>query len=435
MSYYDMVRYKMLGRDVNSFPIQYRTWVVNDQPDFTGQQYTGLKSGPDPLLDVVAFDIANPSLVADFNLPDPLRWDTTKKVLPSPLYDSQLAVIDGYVYLFGGLADGYQDGYDGYLDGYDGYRGIFDGYAPDGYNEVGRIYFANLNNPADWFDSGFTLPGPVTGSKLAVIDGYMYLFGGQIDRTPTNIIFSAHTSNPLVWIDTGHQLPQNVSHAQLGVTDGYLYLFGGQGPGGTATSNIMVAPTSNPLAWSVSSAHLPEALYASQIALINGNFYLFGGLLLSNNPTSAIYTAPLSNPLSWTKTSATLPYASFYSQFVTVGANGYLFGPTTSGSGFTNILRCTLDNPLKWIDTAMVIPGVISQSQLAIIYDRLWLFGGNGSSIIFATNLLLKFGLYSSPAINYGVITRTLYQAVTNPLDRYAVLGFPAWKANYTPHS
>lgn len=54
-----MVSYKMLGRDLNASPIQYRTWVVPDQPDYTGQFYTGDKSGPEPLVDITAYAIFN----------------------------------------------------------------------------------------------------------------------------------------------------------------------------------------------------------------------------------------------------------------------------------------------------------------------------------------------------------------------------------------
>ena len=106
-----MVRYKMLGRDVNSAPTQYRTWVVPNTPDLTGALYTGLKSGPNPMVDISAYYIVDPNAIVDFNLPLPTQWQSLpgtpfdfpgKKVLPAQISDSQLAIIDGYAYMFGG---------------------------------------------------------------------------------------------------------------------------------------------------------------------------------------------------------------------------------------------------------------------------------------------------------------------------------------------
>ena len=34
----------MLAKDINSSPSQYRTWIVEDNPDFDAIFYTGLKS-------------------------------------------------------------------------------------------------------------------------------------------------------------------------------------------------------------------------------------------------------------------------------------------------------------------------------------------------------------------------------------------------------
>src|SRR5271170_1909313 len=107
-----MVSFKMLARDINSNPTQYRTWVVPNEPDFTGQYYTGLKSGPNAFADVNAYAIQNPTDIVDFNLPLPSMWSPhpselildspIRKVLPRPIEDSQLAIIDGYAYMFGG---------------------------------------------------------------------------------------------------------------------------------------------------------------------------------------------------------------------------------------------------------------------------------------------------------------------------------------------
>lgn len=45
--------YAMRGRDVDCMGIVYRTWVVENTPDFTGAQYTGPRCGVTPFTEVV----------------------------------------------------------------------------------------------------------------------------------------------------------------------------------------------------------------------------------------------------------------------------------------------------------------------------------------------------------------------------------------------
>lgn len=395
-----MVRYKMLGRDIDSTPVQYRTWVVNNTPDYTGALYTGHKSGPHPFVDVVAYAIFDPEPI-DFNLPDPLNWISTKKVLPGHVCDGQLAIIDGYVYLFGG-------------------------------QNSAKIYRATLDNPTDWVDTGATLPTNLAGSQLAIIGNTIYLFGGTTDATlfnSTNNIYSAPVSNPLSWTDNGPKLPLKLHHSQLAIVDGYIYLFGGHDEE-NATDAIVKSHSSNPLSWSNTGQKIPDKLYASQLAILDGYVCLFGGMLPNNDSTAKIYLAPLNNPTSWLF-SGLLPYPAAYGQFVAVGTKGYLITPTKSSTSNTNILQCDVHTPTLWVDTKSTLPGNASQSHLAIINDRLFLFGGNGSTIIFANNQILKFPLYSPDTLSYGFVTRTEYNATLNPLDLFMVIGFPNWKTDY----
>jgi hypothetical protein len=404
-----MVRYKMVGRDVNSSPLQYRTWIVNNVPDFDGYYYTGLKSGDTPFVDVVAYQIQDGYVVADFNLPLPLSWKSAKQTLVSETYNSQLAVIDGYVYLFGG----------------------------ENSNHICR---ATLNNPTDWGDTGFTLPSKLSSSQLAILDGYVYLFGGLDGYTQkeTSSIYRASTADPLTWINTGSNLPTPLQKSQLGIADGYIYLYGGKdgynsNVDGYATNKIFRATTSNPLVWSSVGTTLPDKLFGSTFGLIDGYFCLFGGFTDEQTPTSNIYTAPLNTPTIFSTSSNHLPHPSGYGQFFTIGNDGYLI-MASGGSPLTyqsKIFRCSLSNPTVWTEQSFNIPGNVYQSQVAIIYDRIFLFGGNGSSIIFASDQQLKYSLLNSVVIAYGNITRTQYQATSSIPDLIKVIGFPYWKTNY----
>lgn len=395
-----MVRYKMLGRDVNSFPIQYRTWVVNDQPDFTGEFYTGLKSGNDDFVDVSATEIQDGYAIVDFSLPLHQTWHMIEKTLPAVACNSQLAIIDGYVYLFGG-------------------------------QNSDVILRAETKNPADWIDTGARLPNNLGGSQLAIVDGYIYLFGGQIDRTATDAIYRAPLTNPLDWVDTGANLPTGLHNSQLGWAGERLYLFGGCTNTG-AVNNIFTTHISNPLIWSDTGSTLPGPLYGSHLAVINNSFYLFGGSSDGVTALNVIYKATLAAPTIFSNV-GTLPISAFFGQFFTYGNFGYMIVPAGVNNiePFTLLMRCDLSDPLTW-ELFNNIDGNAIQSQVAIIYDRIFMFGGNGSSLIFTHDLQLKFPFTpNSFSQIYANITRTQYQSASNPVDVIKVIGFPYWKTDY----
>lgn len=403
-----MVRYKMLGRDINSAPTQYRTWVVPNTPDFTGALYTGLKSGPNAMVDITAYEIFDDGAVVDFNLPLATQWETPpatpfdfpgKKVLPAQVSDSALAIIDGYAYLFGG-------------------------------KNTNKIYQASLNNPANWIDTGATLPTNLYNSSLAIVNGTIYLFGGHDGNGSVSTIFSAPVSNPLAWTNLGSLLPQPLDSSSLGMANGVLYLFGGRN-GNLATNVILTAFTTNPTVWSV-GGHLPVALYGSNIYQANNNWFLLGGQLNPDTTTNTIYSATLTSPFSWVF-DGYVPYNTAYGNMFSVGGNLYYMGPSPgdAGTGFTTILQASLNTPSIWQDTGQTVPAVLSHSQSAIIYDRLWFFGGSGLSAIFACEQLLKYTPDFPAAVAYGSATRTVFQSTDNLNDPFQALGIPYWRTDY----
>jgi hypothetical protein len=405
-----MVRYKMLGRDVNSNPTQYRTWVVNNTPDFTGALYTGLKSGNNALVDISAYAINDPTVIADFDLPLPSSWSPAPpeiiqdypiyKVLPAVIEDSQLAIIDGYIYMFGGKI-------------------------------TDAIYMANVNNPADWVFTNATLPTPLYGASLAIIDNTIYLFGGNNGSETVSTIFSAPVSNPLNWTNTGGTLPAPLQYSNLGMYNTNLNLFGGQ-DGYNATNVIYEASTTNPLIWSDTIYQIPTSVYGSVLAQIDGNWMLYGGQLDPDIPTSAIWSASINDPTVWSL-DGYLPYPTSFGQFVSAGNIGYIIGPMAGSAptGFTPIIQCDLAVPNVFQDTLQTVRGVISHSQLAVIYDRIWLYGGSGLSAIFACNQQLKYNFYDPIVMAYGYITRTNLQSIDNADNPYLALCFPYWKSSY----
>jgi N-acetylneuraminic acid mutarotase len=392
-----MVRYKMVARDVDSNPTQFRTWVVEDEPDFTAQYYTGHKSGDNPLVDITTYAITDDTDVADFHLPEPLNWTTTYHTLPESVYGSQLAVIDGYVYLFGGI---WSD----------------------------RILRASLNRPAEWSDTGSTLPTPVGNSHLAILDGYIYLFGGANDGYAIDNIFKSSIEDPLTWEDTGATLPSQLQKSQLAVIDGYVYLFGGMTVN-SPTDKIFKAPVTDPLSWVDTGGTLPTNLYSSHLGIIDNHCYLYGGLVSETEATEEIYVCTLDFPLIWQMVNY-LPYKCYDGQFVTIGSCGYLFTPVADENDlpYTKILKCNLSGPTQFWDPVKYIPGQVSQSQLAVIDDRIYLFGGNGSSAIFFCKQNVKPALDSDDRIGYANVRK---QSYSTQLDLFTILGYPPWKTDY----
>lgn len=413
-----MVLYKMVARDVNSNPTQYRTWIVADNPDLTAQYYYGLKSGNNALVDISAYAINDPNALVGFDLPLGASWNPIPqsviqdfpilKVLPFTCEDSSFAIIDGYAYMFGG-------------------------------NITSHIYRAEINNPADWIDTGATLPTPLYGSSLAIVDGYIYLFGGNngqmdtFDGAATNTIFVAPVSNPLSWSDTGAHLPRKVQYSNLGMNDGYLYLFGGREVGASSTA-ILTALTSSPTIWTDTGQHLPTPIYGSCFAQINNNWMLFGGNITPDTPSAGIWSAPVATPTVWSF-DGYLPYETSFSQFVTIGGDGYIIGPMngqTPFTGFTPIIQCHLNMPSVWFDTNQYVRGQISHSQVAMIYDRIWLYGGSGETAVFACNQQLKFNYTSLLVQVYGNITRSVFPSTDNLDNPYQALCMPYWKTDYS---
>lgn len=404
-----MVRFKMVGRDVDSSPLQFRTWVVDNTPDLDQSRFTGHKSGPHPLVDISAHIIYDDAAIVDFSLPLPQKWKSTYNVTPQSLPYSHLAIIDGYVYLFGGEV-------------------------------TDKIFRAPLDRPAEFEDTGAVLPTPLYGGQLVVFGPTIYIFGGN-NGEATDTIFSAPTSDPLTWTNHGSLLPETLYHSQLCIIEGNLYLFGGAQHFAHATSRIFSAPGYDPLNWSDTGADLPMPIYNSQIGLIDGYVYLFGGQKFTDTPVDNIFRASTSNPLLWIDY-AYLPYASAAAQFFTIGNSGYLITAISPGrqavpsnvimnNGEARILRCSLSSPHGWVDTLETVPGEVTCSNLAIIYDRVFLYGGSGSSVIFATDYRISYLFNNVSVVAYGEITRTQYYNTPNTLDLFKVICFPPWKTDY----
>lgn len=418
----------MLARDVNSQPTQYRTWIVEGTPDFEALHYKGPKSGPLPFVDVTAYAIQDDNVIADFNLPLPQIWFDpdhiteqfdypTHKVLPEQISDTHLAILDGYIYLFGGKVSD-------------------------------KIWRASVNNPADFVDTGARLPTKLYAGQLAIIQGRIYIFGGNSGNFEfdeglgaVDTIFSASVDDPLTWTNHGSLLPRKLMNSTLGMFDESIYLFGGQEIN-DASDVIFKSTVGDPLTWIDSGGRLPSKFYGSSLLEVDGVLYLFGGQDFPDAPINTIHKALTSSPLDWIAW-ATLPYEMSFAQAFTFGAavDGYADNPDGyayligQGPGApyvdTRILRAPLSSLSQWLDVTTAVPAGITHSQIASVVDRLWLYGGDGQSAIFASWQDLKYDFYDPKVVLYGTATRRVLNNTSNSINPFRAFGFPWWKTDF----
>ena len=192
---------------------------------------------------------------------DPPGWVNTGSTIPGNLWNSQLAIIGDYVYLFGG--------------------------NPTIGTRTNVIYRAPLSNPLSWSSVG-SLPANLAASQLAIIGDYVYLFDGRTGNTSyTNVIYRAPLSNPTSWTNTGSTLPGNLGGSSLAIIGDYVYLFGSP----SSNRAIYRAPLSNPTSWVDTGSAFPYSFNPVQLTIISDYVYIFGGYGGSNY--NAIYRAPL----------------------------------------------------------------------------------------------------------------------------------------------
>jgi hypothetical protein len=378
-----MVRYKMIGLDVDYTIEQYRTWVVNDNPDFTAAHYDGYKAGTSPLSHISAVEILDPTVNVNYSIPDALNWINTDKTMPCK-YGGQVAVLNGNLYMFGGLNDGY-------------------------------IYTATLGRPTDWVNTGYQLPDKLSGSQLIILNNTIYLFGGIVNGVSTSNIYTAPTSNPLSWTTYSTRLPTSLCNSQVAIIGSNIYLFGGYNT--SAVNTIFRATKADPLTWVDTGSTLPSNLYGSQVVISGSNVYLLGGKISESTQTANIYSSTLAAPTVWSTSAYQLPSAVSFAQFCTIGQTGYLFGHASPNDSLTKIMLCNLANFLSWFDTGLDISASTYQSQLAIAVDRLWLFGSNGNNTIYTSNSVAKYFLSDAAIINNGA-----------PVRNFMNIGFAPWK-------
>lgn len=388
----------MLGKDIDSSLLSFRTWIVDGSPDFSGSLYNGPKAGEHDFTEVSAYIIPDGYQV-DHHIPEPFLWTNTKRVLPAQAAKSAFAII----------TDGY--------DGYDGYSYLFGGIDSD------KILRASLHDPCLWEELSFMLPNKLHSSCFARIGDEIYLFGGAggVDGyTATDEILMATAADPLNWEVVGN-LPTPIYDQTLFIYDGYIYLVGGRT--NISESIIWKASINDPTTWTVSLSSLPDRLAGTAVALVDGYAYLFGGDK-DGIAQSYVCRAHLSSPETWVSIGL-LPYPMAYGQALIIANKLYLYGNS-------QIVYSEFNFEMNmWKKSNFEIPGETYQASFGVIRDQLFFFGGNGNTSIYASDILAKFNYRSGLALSYAARTRT---ALTNSPNRdtwFGLLGMAPWATDF----
>gem|GEM_PF-2973937 len=361
---------------------------------------------------------ANTIYAADVS--DPTSWSQVGTI-PAKLWASSVTVVGNTVYLIGG---------------YSGSAG------------VNTIYSAPVSDPTNWTNTGKTLSTPVfSGSKPMLIDGSMYIFGGE-----TNVIFKTavtHTFpnqyNP-AWTTNWNTDPTgNYTYSltlggspatNVRVTNGTTLT--ANTPAGTGTvdvqaatysgntSNVLasaytytspkitsVSPTSGPTngnqnvvisgqnfndfgnasttpalatsqTWTKATGTMPVATKSAMTAIVGNTIYSFGGLG-SNGAVSNISSAPTSDPTNWSSV-GNLPIPLAQGKIVVLGNKMYIFGGA-NGTDLDTIYSASVDNPTVWTDTGKKLPGSLAASSVVIANGNIYLLGGHTGATV-PTNVI-----------------------------------------------
>jgi N-acetylneuraminic acid mutarotase len=187
-----------------------------------------------------------------------------------------LGIIDGYIYLFGGIETNHA---------------------------TASILRAAADDPLTWVDVSANLPEPLYNSQLGIIDGYVYLFGGQTFlNTATDTIYRASLSSPLVWSNYS-SLPYETCGAQFFTVGNKGYLIGPTPDSGESFAKILRCRLSNPGQWIDTLKTVPGVLSQSKLAIIYDRLFLFGGsgssVIFANNYRAA-YKFDLPNAIAYT---------------------------------------------------------------------------------------------------------------------------------------
>ena len=195
---------------------------------------------------------------------DPLT-DTWSTLSPKPkaVYDTQAAVINGLIYVPGGLQDQ-------------------SSMQP---SDLLEIYDTNTNQ----WHSGAPLPTPLSAYGLVAYDGDLYVFGGWDGRKYRNSVYSYDPTDNSWQEQTA--MPTARGYCGVAESNGRIYVIGGKDGENAVDVNEIYSPArdnnqNNP--WTTGFP-IPEIRPGVRAANIADTIYVFGGEKQNSNRVGLIY--------------------------------------------------------------------------------------------------------------------------------------------------
>ncbi|MGH7487971.1 MAG: Kelch repeat-containing protein, partial [bacterium] len=300
--------------------------------------------------DLLQADTLNSRLIAGSTSGELQTWQTNSNALPQGLRFLSSVVANGYIYSIGGTTNNTSG--------------------------IDTTYYAKLNSDGStgaWQTASPTLPVPLGEAATVTANGYVYIIGGTTDFTNgmSSVYYTKLNSDGSigVWQTSANPLPANRRFATAAVVNGYVYVMGGEAtsPGQTTVYYAKLNPDGSTGTWTTSANSLPAGPRQHTGATANGYLYVMGGI-----GSTAIYYS-LVNPDGsigpWTTNATPLPDSR--NQTSTVVANGYVY--VIAGSNGSTSFRSYMYAPLNrdgsvgsWVAGANFLPDFrISHASVA----------------------------------------------------------------------
>jgi len=213
-------------------------------------------------------------------------------------------LVDGKIYLIGGLWNGYE------VEAY--------------------------NIETDTWETKTRMLTPRAFLGSGVVDGKIYILGGAIQNTNLQKVIEMYDPETDTWTTAG-----SLNEIRFGmgscVYENKIYLFGGRtgsGPG-PADQNVEAwDPVTGE--WISDLSEMPTARWEPECVLIDSLIYVLAGMVNSNSGHTAVMEAYNPQTDTWTK-KASLPEKRIGGNIATVNGKIYFFGGSSGGPPQKNV--------------------------------------------------------------------------------------------------
>jgi len=357
--------------------------------------------------------ISGPSLEAE-----EYSWSTVSE-MPNIRVGQSAAVIDGKIFVFGGVSDTVS----------------VDELGCGGIANPKMDVFDPMTNKWDTTKSVMHI-GRVSMSAC-VFEGKIYSLGGQAFGCYENLS-SIEVYDPMTntWDTTKSRMPENRAGLSANVVNGKIYIIGGWN---SSTPKYKTAiweydPIND--VWDTTKSEMPTARAYLTTSVVDGKIYAFGGMN-DDNTFDGLNTLEIYDPATneWDTTKKVLPAARTYLKSVAVNDAIYIFG------GTSNAFAEAMDNVWKYntrTDTyevlTPILTGVVSGS-VSLVDSSIYLMGGSITPWPWNQFLqvVLKFDLITDIGEKENPLSKIfkLYSNHPNPFNSSTTIEFTLPKSEF----